>query len=133
MSELVASRLRAAMNAHDIDAFVACFEEGYESEQPAHPDRAFTGNAQVRENWTAVFAGVPDFSAELVSAAAVGDVEWSEWRWRGTHADGTRLEMAGVIVAGVRDGRLSWARLYIEPVEQGGGGIGAAVRTMAGD
>jgi hypothetical protein len=133
MSELVASRLRAAMNAHDIDAFVACFEEGYESEQPAHPDRAFTGNAQVRENWTAVFAGVPDFSAELVSAAAVGEVEWSEWRWRGTHADGTRLEMAGVIVAGVRDGRLSWARLYIEPVEQGGGGIGAAVRTMAGD
>ena len=133
MSELVASRLRAAMNAHDIDAFVACFEEGYESEQPAHPDRAFTGNAQVRENWTAVFAGVPDFSAELVSAAAVGDVEWSEWRWRGTHADGTRLEMAGVIVAGVREGRMSWARLYIEPVEQGGGGIGAAVRTMAGD
>jgi hypothetical protein len=133
MSELVASRLRAATNAHDIDAFVACFEEGYKSEQPAHPDRAFTGNAQVRENWTAVFAGVPDFSAELVSAAAVGDVEWSEWRWRGTHADGTRLEMAGVIVAGVREGRMSWARLYIEPVEQGGGGIGAAVRTMAGD
>jgi hypothetical protein len=133
MSELVASRLRAAINAHDIDAFVACFEESYESEQPAHPDRAFTGNAQVRENWTAVFAGVPDFSAELVSTAAVGDVEWSEWRWRGTHADGTRLEMAGVIVAGVRDGRLSWARLYVEPVEQGGGGIGAAVRTMTGD
>jgi hypothetical protein len=133
MSELVAERLRAAINAHDIDAFVACFEEGYDSEQPAHPDRAFSGNAQVRENWSAVFAGVPDFSAELVSSAAAGDVEWSEWRWHGTHADGTRLEMAGVIVGGVREGRLSWARLYVEPVEQGGGGIGAAVRDMAGD
>jgi ketosteroid isomerase-like protein len=130
---LVAARLSAAMNAHDIDAFVDCFEEGYASEQPAHPDRAFTGNAQVRENWSAVFGGVPDFSAELVSTAAVGDVEWSEWRWHGTHADGTRLEMAGVIVAGVREGRLSWARLYVEPVEQGGGGIGAAVRDMAGE
>jgi hypothetical protein len=133
MRELVAERLRAAINAHDIDAFVACFEDGYESEQPAHPDRAFTGNAQVRENWSAVFAGVPDFSAELVSTAVAGDVEWSEWRWHGTHADGTRLEMAGVIVAGVREGRLSWARLYVEPVEQGGGGISAAVRTMTGD
>ena len=133
MSQLVAERLRAAMNARDIDAFVACFEESYESEQPAHPDRAFTGNAQVRENWSAVFAGVPDFSAELLGTAAVGDVEWSEWRWRGTHADGTRLDMAGVIVAGVRDGRLSWARLYVEPVEQGGSGIRAAVRRMSGD
>jgi len=133
VSALVAERLQAAINAHDIDAFVACFEEGYESEQPAHPDRAFTGNAQVRENWSAVFAGVPDFEAELVSVAVAGDVEWSEWRWRGTHADGTRLDMAGVIVGGVRDGRLRWARLYVEPVEQGGAGIGAAVRRMSGD
>jgi hypothetical protein len=131
-SRLVVERINAAMNAHDIDAFVSCFHQDYESEQPAHPDRAFTGNAQVRENWSAVFAGVPDFSSELVSAAAVGDVEWSEWRWRGTHADGTRLDMAGVIVGGVRDGRLAWARLYVEPVELGGG-IGAAVRDMAGD
>jgi hypothetical protein len=128
MRELVAERLRAAINAHDIDAFVACFEDGYESEQPAHPDRAFTGNAQVRENWSAVFAGVPDFSAELVSTAVAGDVEWSEWRWHGT-----ALEMAGVIVAGVRDGLLQWARLYVEPVEQEGAGIEAAVRDMSGE
>ena len=133
MSEPVVERLNAAMNAHDIDAFVACFAEDYESEQPAHPDRAFRGNEQVRRNWSAVFAGVPDFSAELVRSAVVGEVEWSEWQWRGTQADGTRLDMAGVIVAGVRDGRLAWARLYIEPVEQGGEGIEAAVRGMAGD
>jgi hypothetical protein len=41
--------------------------------------------------------------------------------------------MAGVIVAGVRDGLLQWARLYVEPVEQGGAGIDAAVRRMAGE
>jgi hypothetical protein len=29
---MVAERLNAAMNAHDIDAFVACFDEQYESE-----------------------------------------------------------------------------------------------------
>jgi ketosteroid isomerase-like protein len=130
---LVVERLNAAMNAHDIDAFVACFEEDYESEQPVHPDRAFRGRDQVRENWSAIFDGVPDFKSELLGAGATGDTEWSEWRWRGTQSDGTRLDMAGVIVGGVRDGRLRWARLYVEPVEQGGAGIDAAVRSMSGD
>jgi|SRR5215210_993367 len=130
---LVVERLNAAMNAHDIDAFVACFDDNYESKQPAHPDRAFSGRDQVRENWSAIFDRVPDFSSELVTAGVVGDTEWSEWRWQGTQSDGTRLDMAGVIVCGVADERLRWARLYVEPVEQGGGGIDAAVRTMSGD
>ena len=63
---MVAERLSDAMTARDIDAFVACFDEEYESEQPVHPDRR-------------------------------------------------------------------WARLYVEPVEQGGAGIDAAVRDMSGD
>jgi ketosteroid isomerase-like protein len=129
----VAERLDVAMNAHDIDAFVACFDEDYESEQPAHPDRAFRGRDQVRRNWSAIFEGVTDFRSELVRATAAGGTEWSEWRWQGTHADGTPLDMAGVIVCGVRDGRMAWARLYVEPVEQGGTGIDAAVRQIAGD
>jgi ketosteroid isomerase-like protein len=131
-SGLVAERLRRAQNAHDIDAFVACFHSDYDSVQPAHPDRAFRGSGQVRENWSAVFASVPDFHAELVRADAAGDCEWSEWRWHGTQADGSALDMAGVIVAGVRDGRLAWARLYFEPVERAGAGIEAAVRDMSG-
>jgi ketosteroid isomerase-like protein len=130
---MVAERLGAAMNAHDIEAFVACFDEEYESEQPVHPDRAFRGRDQVRSNWSAIFEGVPDFTAELISTSVEGDTEWSEWRWRGTQSDGTALDMAGVIVGGVRDGRLGWARLYVEPVEQGGAGIDAAVRDISGD
>ena len=130
MSSTVAQRLCAAMNAHDIEAFADCFAEDYDSAQPAHPDRAFRGRAQARANWTAIFEGVPDFAAELVREDVAGDVEWSEWSWRGTHGDGSRLEMAGVIVGGVRDGRLAWARLYVEPIERAGAGIAAAVRAM---
>jgi ketosteroid isomerase-like protein len=130
---MVAERLSAAMNAHDIEAFAACFDQEYESEQPVHPDRAFRGRDQVRRNWSAIFEGVPDFTAELISASVEGDTEWSEWRWRGTQSDGTPLDMAGVIVGGVRNGRLGWARLYVEPVERGGAGIDAAVRDMSGD
>jgi hypothetical protein len=31
---------------------------------------------------------------------------------------------------GMRDGRVAWARLYVEPVEEAGAGIDAAVRDM---
>ena len=129
----VLERLRDAQNGHDLDAFVACFDPQYHSEQPVHPDRAFRGRDQVRANWSAIFDGVPDFRAELVAAAVSGDVEWSEWRWRGTQSDGAALDMAGVIVGGVSGGRLRWARLYVEPVEQGGAGIDVAVRRMSGE
>jgi ketosteroid isomerase-like protein len=130
---LVVERIAAAMNAHDADAFADCFAEDYDSAQPAHPDRAFRGREQVRRNWSSIFASVPDFSAELVRADAVGDVEWSEWRWRGTRDDGTPLDDAGVMVCGIAEGRVQWARLYVEPVEQAGAGIDAAVRRMAGE
>jgi hypothetical protein len=123
---MIAEQLCAAMNAHDIDAFVALFAPHYDSRQPAHPDRAFLGSEQVRTNWSEVFAGVPDFRAELLRATTDGDVLWTEWHW-----EGTGLEMAGTIVFGVRDGRFAWARLYVEPVEQGEG-IEAAVRDMSG-
>jgi uncharacterized protein (TIGR02246 family) len=131
--EQVVARLHAAMNAHDVEAFVACFAEDYDSVQPAHPDRAFRGREQVRANWSEVFTGVPDFRAELVRVAATGDTAWSEWRWQGTQTDGGRLDMAGVIVFGLRDDRVAWARLYVEPVEEQGAGIQAAVRDMTAE
>src|SRR5919109_3583112 len=116
----VAAALAEAMNSHDIDAFVSLFAPDYDSRQPAHPDRAFVGRDQVRTNWSAVFAGVPDFRAELVATAVETDTLWSEWRWRGTQADGSQLDMAGVIICGVQRGTIAWARLYVEPAEQGG-------------
>ena len=124
-------RLAAAMNAHDIEAHVACFAEDYRSEQPVHPDRGFGGRDQVRANWSAIFAGIPDFEAELVRTAAEGDTVWSEWRWRGNRDTGSPLDMAGVIVCGVRDGLIAWGRLYVEDVQRSGEGIDAAVRRMA--
>jgi hypothetical protein len=129
----VAAALVQAMNAHDLDAFVGLFSDTYDSRQPAHPDRAFVGSEQVRRNWSEVFAGVPDFRAELVDSAVEGQTLWSEWRWTGTQRDGGRLAMAGVIVCGVEDGAIAWARLYVEPVEESGAGIAAIVRQMAGD
>jgi ketosteroid isomerase-like protein len=125
----MARRLQAAMNAHDLDAFVACFKADYVSAQPAHPGRAFTGAEQVRRNWSGVFAGVPDLRAELVaSAETAAGVEMSEWVWRGTHTDGSAFAMTGVIVLGVAQDQIGWARLYMEPIEDDGADIDQMVR-----
>jgi ketosteroid isomerase-like protein len=124
------TRLDAAMNSHDLAAFVACFAPEYESEQPAHPDRRFRGVAQVERNWAAMFAGLPDFQSVIVDSAVEGESLWVEWRWTGTRSDGSRLEMCGVCIFGVRDDRIRWARLYMQDIEVGSG-IDAAVTALA--
>jgi hypothetical protein len=121
-------RLHVAMNNHDVDAFAACFADTYRSEQPAHPSRAFVGRDQVRRNWTSVFAGVPDLTAEILVATTAGGVEMTEWVWSGGHTDGSRFEMRGVTVLGISDGLISWGRLYMEPVERDGDDIEAMVQ-----
>jgi hypothetical protein len=125
----VTKRLLAALNAHDLDAFVECFASDYRSEQPAHPRRSFEGREKVRENWTSVFAGIPDFQAELLTSSTVEDtVEIGEWSWRGTHLDGASFAMKGVTVMGIENGQIAWGRLYMEGIEQDGGDIDAMVR-----
>lgn len=128
MGELT-NRLLSALNAHDLDAFVGCFADDYHSTQPAHPSREFRGSDKVRENWAGVFSGVPDFQAELLSSAITDEgAEVGEWRWHGTHTDGSRFAMRGVTVMGVIDDRIAWARLYMEVVEEGGADIDEMVR-----
>jgi hypothetical protein len=126
---MVTDRLLAALNAHDLDAFVDCFAADYHSEQPAHPARTFVGSDKVRENWTSVFAGIPDFRAELLASAITGDgVEIGEWRWHGTYTDGSPFAMVGVTVMGVDGDQVAWGRLYMETIERDGGDIDTMVR-----
>jgi ketosteroid isomerase-like protein len=128
----VSEQLLQAMNAHDLKAHLACFHEDYRSEQPAHPTRTFTGREQVRDNWSKLYASIPDFRAELLRIAVVGDEEWGEWIWSGTKEDGTPLEERGVTILGTRDGRIAWGRLYLEETEREGADIAETVRRMAG-
>jgi predicted SnoaL-like aldol condensation-catalyzing enzyme len=124
-------RLRDAMNRHDPAGMAATMAPDYRSDQPAHPNRAFTGNDQVVANWTAMFAGMPDLEVEVVADATDGSTVFSEWRWRGSHPGGAPFAMAGVIVAALRpDGLIQWNRLYMEEVEQAGEDITDTVRAL---
>jgi len=121
-------RLVRATNDHDIDALVACFAEDYENETPAHPARSFRGREQVRRNWEQIFGFVPDVRAEVLRRAIDGDTVWTEWQMTGTRRDGTAHHMRGVVVFGVGGGVARWARFYLEPVDEGAGGVDDAVR-----
>jgi limonene-1,2-epoxide hydrolase len=127
----VLARLQDALNRHELNDFVDCFADDYDSEQPAHPDRHFRGREQVRRNWAAMFAGLPDFHAELIRSAIEGDTVWTEWRWTGTRVGAAPLDVRGVMIFEVREGVLAWARLYLEDREVGRG-IGAAVSSLSG-
>ena len=123
-------RLRDATNAHDPELLASLFAHDYRSSQPLHPSRGFGGSSQVLENWSSVFEGVPDFSSNLVSSAVQGDTEWGEWDWQGHHPDGSPFAMRGVTILVIRDGLIVEGRLYMEPIEMGGGHIAVAVQEL---
>ena len=126
----IIERLHLAMNRHDLKAFLDCFDPSYRSEQPVHPNRGFGGPEQVEKNWSALFEGIPDFHAELLSTATEGDTSWSEWHWTGTRANEAPLEMRGVTLFVVENGRIVSGRLYMEEVEEAGGDIDQTVRRL---
>ena len=123
-------RLAAAANGHDLDALAGCFAPDYLNETPAHPDQGFTGRDQVRRNWEQIFAAVPDLTATVLRSCG-DEVVWSEWEMTGTRPDGVTLQMAGVVIFGVGDGRFTWARFYLEPV-QAGPDVNQTVRERTG-
>lgn len=128
----VIERLVTAMNAHDLESASALIHEDYQSEQPLHPGRAFAGRAQMRSNWAAMFAGIPDFHAELCQSVDDGETTWSEWHWSGTRTDGQPFDVRGVTLFRIRDDLVVAGRLYMEDVIGDGEGIEQAVQAVSG-
>ena len=127
--------IQQAINQHSLEALTECFQPDYQSQFPVHLDRSFGGTAQMRQNWTQIFAGVPDIQAALLGATTDGDTVWAEWEWTGTRRDGARFWQRGVTIQGVQHGQVKWVRLYMEPVQdaEAGAGTNAAVRqSLAG-
>jgi ketosteroid isomerase-like protein len=130
MSEVV-DGLITALNAHDLEAAAELMHEDYHSEQPAHPGRAFVGRAQMHANWKAILEGIPDFHAELIRSIDDDDTTWSEWSWSGHRVEGEDVQVRGVTLFKVRDGKIASGRLYMEDVERSSS-IEADVESMSG-
>jgi len=126
----VLDRLLAALNAHDVDAVVACFAEGYRNHTPAHPDRGFVGRDQVRSNWIQIFAGVPDVTAAVTRVAVDGSTVWSVWVMTGTRVDAHPFDLRGVILFEIPAQTIQSATLYLEPLDAFGEGPDQGVRSV---
>jgi ketosteroid isomerase-like protein len=127
-----AEALTEATNNHDINALVDCFADDYVNETPAHPARGFRGREQVRRNWTAIFAGVPDFGMRVVRQVVDGSEVWMEVEMAGTRRDGAAHLLRGVIRFEVMQNHATRARFYVEPVEEASGDVNAAVDRAVG-
>jgi ketosteroid isomerase-like protein len=124
--------LRAAQNRRDIEAVVALVDEEHEASSLVHPSEAFRGREQVRKNRTALFDRVPDLRSELVRTAVEGR-RGLEGMALDRHTCGRAAPgHEGVLITGIRDGRIVSGRLYVEQVEDLGVGIDEAVDEMAG-
>jgi len=112
--------MRAALDAHDLDAFVGFFREDYVGERPRHPGSPMSSRDDVRRNWEEVLSDVADLRVDVPAAVEDGNTIWSEWRAYGTARSGATLELRGVIIFGIQDDQVAWSRMYMEPVEHEG-------------
>lgn len=80
-----------------------------------------------------MFAGIPNFHAELPRSAQHGDTTWSEWIWSGTRTDGLPFEVRGVTLFQIDAEFIVAGRLYMEEVEAAQVGIEQAVEELSGE
>jgi ketosteroid isomerase-like protein len=126
----VVERQRDALDAHDLDALADCFHEDLHSEDFVHPSQTFRGRDQVKRNWELVLRQVPDLKARLVATAVEGDTVWAEWRFWGTKRSGEMLDLRGVTVSKVVDGRIASSRRYLAPIDPGATSVEDAFRNL---
>jgi ketosteroid isomerase-like protein len=119
----VIDRLLKAVNGYDLEALVACFADDYRNETPVHPLRGFTGNEQVRKNWSQILGSIKDINARVLRTAAGDDLVWTEWDMSGKRPDGGPFLMRGVVIFGVTDDVIRSARFYLEPAEEDSGDV----------
>jgi steroid delta-isomerase-like uncharacterized protein len=99
-----------AFNRHDLDAIMAMMTDDCVFEASAGPEpsgKRHSGQPAVRAAFAAVFAAAPDSRWESARHFVDGDRGLSEWIYRGTRADGTRMEVAGCDVFTFRNGRIA--------------------------
>jgi ketosteroid isomerase-like protein len=100
----------AAWNAHDIVALMSFMHDDCVFHAVAGPDlygRSFVGRAAVREGFQLAWQTFPDAAWLDGEHFVCGERGVSESTFRGTRADGVRIEARMVDVFTFRDGRIA--------------------------
>ncbi len=112
----------ALYNAGDIDGFANLHAEDAVLVTPGGSAR---GNAAIRAYWRRQGAAFPDLRITLDHLVQQGDLVVSEWTWTGTNTGpltlrggrrvpptGRRVELRGMELAEIRNGKISTYRIY---------------------
>jgi ketosteroid isomerase-like protein len=104
-----------AWNRHDIDALMSFMTDDCEFHAVAGPDlmgRSFIGSAAVREGFQLAWQTFPDAAWLDGVHFVAGDRGVSETTFKGTKADGSRVEARMVDVFTFRDGKIAVKNAY---------------------
>ena len=104
-------------NGHDVDVLMTFMSDDCVFEAAAGRDACgmrHAGRARVREAFARVFASFPDVRFDDARHFVSGDRGLSEWIFRGTSADGTKVEVNGCDVFTFRDGKIAVKSSYLK-------------------
>ena len=99
-----------AFNRRDLDAVMAHMTDDCVFDTSAGPEREgrrYRGQDEVRRGFAEVFATFPDGRWQEGRHLVAGDRGLSEWVFRGTKIDGTRVVVNGMDVFTFRDGKIA--------------------------
>jgi steroid delta-isomerase-like uncharacterized protein len=90
----LAEQIFAAINAHDVEALRGIWADDVEER---FPDKTCRGKEELSAHFKGLFAALPDFRMELVSAVEEGETVFARWRMTATHTGG---QFNGIDVTG---------------------------------
>lgn len=104
-----------AFNRHDADAAMSFMTDDVVFETlggaEVHGTR-IEGRDAVRDAFAGVWASFFDAHWETTNHTVTGDLGVSEWIFRGTGGDGSRIEAEGVDLFTLRDGKIAMKRAF---------------------
>ena len=124
--EELGKRYLEAWSSGDPDRVLAFLTDDVFLEDVPNVDNGWTtahnGKEQVREALVAMYAAMPDMAFEVRSVRALDEGLVCEWTMTGTHtgdwpglpATGRSIEIRGVSILQVEEGRIAWHRDYYD-------------------
>jgi len=108
---------RDGWNRHDLDALMTFMSEDCVFESATGPDvcgTRHTGRERVREAFARVFTAFPDARFDAARHFVAGHRGVSEWIFRGTTADGKKVEVDGCDVFTFHDDKIAVKSSYFK-------------------
>ena len=120
----LAQQIFAAINAHDIEALRGIWADDVEER---FPDKTCRGKEELSAHFKGLFAALPDFRMELVSAVEQGETVFARWKLTGTHEGvfngidptGRAISLDGMDQFTFRDGRMAANFVVFDQMEVG--------------